>query len=164
MSETLKVAQQRIDLADDFFKKNGLNASLNEFFNLPEVQDVLQKEYEKLEAGMDERVKAWPQEKQEELKRRKTKDFYVPKSLYIYMVKSTCKAMLTSVLMQQKKEEIDSDEIVANTKKLLGTRFNLDNLWIIETYASTTAKAMLGVFDGIKTGEIKYPFTENLCS
>lgn len=164
MSEELKAAQIRVETSDDFFEKNGLNKVLDDFLNLPEVQEVLQKEYENLESGMDERVKTWPVEKQEELRRRKTKDFYFPKSLYIYMVKSTCKTMLTEVVMKYQKEKVSENDIVANAKTLLDTRFNLENLWIIETYAASTVRAMLGVYDGIASGEIKYPLTANLNS
>ena len=80
------------------------------------------------------------------------------------MVKSTCKTMLTEVLMKYQKEKVSENDIVANAKKLLDTRFNLDNLWIIETYAASTVRAMLGVYDGIASGEIKYPLTANLNS
>ena len=40
MSEELKAAQIRVEISDEFFEKNGLNKVLDDFLNLPEVQEV----------------------------------------------------------------------------------------------------------------------------
>jgi hypothetical protein len=61
--------------------------------------------------------------------------------------------------MKSKSHNISDKDIKANCLLLMDSRFNIDNLWIIETYASSTANTMLETLDGMASGDIVYPFT-----
>lgn len=163
MSEEKKVLQDgQITEAEEYFKKYELNPILDKFFEIPEVADVITKVYERLEADIKQRVETFPLDVQEEVMRRKPKDFFVLKSVFTHMVKSTCKNMVSSVIMKSKSHNISDKDIKANCLLLMDSRFNIDNLWIIETYASSTANTMLETLDGMTSGDIVYPFT--VCS